>query len=780
MPKKIKIQDKRKIDMVTGKKVSDKSRFHAEVDSEYLDNLINSANKYGNDPYTAIAIHLAETGFKDQYKTNPLHLNPSAIDIDTYEELVKDPLSGSMRYMAEKFDYAKKLGKTKEEDIIQAWNGYGSVGKEGEKYYGLNAPINMKENPVYGKRIVNLRDSVIRTNPEIVKLVDKYEKGGKLNNTPMKKIDKERYRIVDLYDGEMYGIGGWLDDALIGAGTGAMSGASLGPGGAIAGGILGAITGGIGGNKEAKAEEEQRKRNALLNKTIMPRTVGLENTIGTVMPFKDGGKIDKVMGEFKRGKLHSGSKKGQIVKNRKQAIAIALSEAGMSKYANGGDMMNQDLIELEGPLHEEGGIQFKENAELEGGETVYNDVVNSDSIIITDEIAEQYGLPKQSINKSIAEYSKLVNNKYEGRDVDPFAMKSKEMELNNISQMSKEIARNIKGNKYQTGGKLKDYYGNYDNPILLPQANVSANKLRNLPEIQIPTLASPLSGIQGTNNNGIASKSDIYEQLGDAGLGKNGNGNGDGFNKLMGAAPIIMGGVNALRSILEGPEDPVNIGRVHYDPIHPEFIDPAYQLRAVEDTYATGNTQMQQQSKKDWLRRRTQSATEEAKAKSGILGQVQAANTQMLNQAKQINQQNRMQTNQLNLELGLQEENINSANRASWESNRDYQLNNVATMAGEFARDKRLEEADKDYRQRWLDTVSDMFGGQKYDPATGWENEGPGMVAPDNNYIYPSVKPQRSTMPKPSQAQYSGAEFEGNDRNSWLYRNRQLIRPYKF
>lgn len=38
----------------------------------------------------------------------------------------------------------------------------------------------------------------------------------------------------------------------------------------------------------------------------------------------------KVMGEFKRGTLHSG-KGGPVVKTRKQAIAIALSEAGKSK-----------------------------------------------------------------------------------------------------------------------------------------------------------------------------------------------------------------------------------------------------------------------------------------------------------------------------------------------------------------------------------------------------------------------------------------------------------------
>ena len=45
---------------------------------------------------------------------------------------------------------------------------------------------------------------------------------------------------------------------------------------------------------------------------------------------KASAKMQKVMHEFKGGKLHSG-KGGPVVKSRKQAIAIAMSEAAKAK-----------------------------------------------------------------------------------------------------------------------------------------------------------------------------------------------------------------------------------------------------------------------------------------------------------------------------------------------------------------------------------------------------------------------------------------------------------------
>jgi hypothetical protein len=58
---------------------------------------------------------------------------------------------------------------------------------------------------------------------------------------------------------------------------------------------------------------------------------------GGKAPTKGQAKVAKVMGEFKRGDLHSGSAKGPIVKNPKQAIAIAMSEKKAAGYKDGGN-----------------------------------------------------------------------------------------------------------------------------------------------------------------------------------------------------------------------------------------------------------------------------------------------------------------------------------------------------------------------------------------------------------------------------------------------------------
>ena len=71
-----------------------------------------------------------------------------------------------------------------------------------------------------------------------------------------------------------------------------------------------------------------------------------QGAVGEAVGRKKGGmtkgqkKVGKVMSEFKAGKLKSSS--GKKVTNPKQAIAIGLSEAGMSKKKMGGGMMNDN------------------------------------------------------------------------------------------------------------------------------------------------------------------------------------------------------------------------------------------------------------------------------------------------------------------------------------------------------------------------------------------------------------------------------------------------------
>ncbi len=48
------------------------------------------------------------------------------------------------------------------------------------------------------------------------------------------------------------------------------------------------------------------------------------------MPMQHNPGMKVTMDEWKSGKLHSGSKKGPVVKSQKQAVAIGLSEAGKS------------------------------------------------------------------------------------------------------------------------------------------------------------------------------------------------------------------------------------------------------------------------------------------------------------------------------------------------------------------------------------------------------------------------------------------------------------------
>lgn len=166
-PPLIKIPDTRKIDSITGKAVNDTVSLTRTADPALLRQIIQEAKRQKVDPYTALAMAHQESGFSED---NPFHLLGGG--------KTDNPVKEGISFLKDKLDYAKRLGKTDEAAQIQAFNGYGKVGSHTEgrqkMMYGVDvskAPIDMNKTPLYGHRIIDIRENILKKNPEIVKLV---------------------------------------------------------------------------------------------------------------------------------------------------------------------------------------------------------------------------------------------------------------------------------------------------------------------------------------------------------------------------------------------------------------------------------------------------------------------------------------------------------------------------------------------------------------------------------------------------------------------------------
>jgi hypothetical protein len=171
----IKIPDTRKTDLASGLPITDRNKKDANADPDVVKRIIMESKKQGVDPYTALAIAHQETNFKVRNDDHDAFhvLDPSNDDPSD------DPIHLGVRAVKDKLAYGKSLGKKDEASVLQAYNGYGKIGLSSEdrskKYYGIDVSkqqIDMNKNPVYGKRIIDIRDNILKKNPNIVKLVN--------------------------------------------------------------------------------------------------------------------------------------------------------------------------------------------------------------------------------------------------------------------------------------------------------------------------------------------------------------------------------------------------------------------------------------------------------------------------------------------------------------------------------------------------------------------------------------------------------------------------------
>lgn len=190
--KTIKIKDSRKNDAVTGKPVADTDRKSVEASVPLMQKIITSAKSNGVDPYNALAVALQETNMGGSFKgmgstaDNPFMLTHNYDKNGKWTNYApdwvnKDNIDASMKLMKQKMDAAQKSGKNTDEDVIQSWNGYGKLGTHMDETQGIKSwygipvdkahNIDMNTNPVYGKRVTDLRDNILKQNPDIVKMV---------------------------------------------------------------------------------------------------------------------------------------------------------------------------------------------------------------------------------------------------------------------------------------------------------------------------------------------------------------------------------------------------------------------------------------------------------------------------------------------------------------------------------------------------------------------------------------------------------------------------------
>lgn len=196
IPKSIKIQDKRKNSLVTGKPINPNVELTSgEYPSERIYGIIRAARRYGIDPYTALAIDMQETGLGKRSDAQIGHstmeedeLIPSKIDYASHigsmgstptDELWTSGFDNFARAIATKMQYADKLGIKDPYERLQAYNGLGKVfpktekgyhGYEMQSIYGVpltNAGIDLRKNPLYGKRVSDIRDNVLMKNEDL-------------------------------------------------------------------------------------------------------------------------------------------------------------------------------------------------------------------------------------------------------------------------------------------------------------------------------------------------------------------------------------------------------------------------------------------------------------------------------------------------------------------------------------------------------------------------------------------------------------------------------------
>jgi len=211
-PSRVRINDPRTINATSGNPINPNVDLKSgDYHTGVIGDIARAAREYGVDPQELIAMGLQETNLG---KTDPNYGH-----VLNYQDPANRGAAYDMAFAkTQKNKLADEKGYSNDEvRRIQTYNGLGTVypwteldyhGFPMKSIYGVpltNAGINMVENPLYGKRIMDLRDNVLKNpkNAEYNQFLDKYNRD--LANE--EAVSQQQLGMYDIFNtfGPQYG-----------------------------------------------------------------------------------------------------------------------------------------------------------------------------------------------------------------------------------------------------------------------------------------------------------------------------------------------------------------------------------------------------------------------------------------------------------------------------------------------------------------------------------------------------------------------------------------------
>lgn len=172
------LHDKRKVFGATGVPMSNRYNKGGAYSPSFMTDIVKAAQHQGVDPNLALAVALQESNMKPDDLEGAI-ASSKEVGAKTPEGLNENAYQFA-KILKAKMAEGKQLGFSDEARQIQMFNGMGKIfprskGMGDESYYGIKVsrdnPLDMRKNPVYGRVIQDLRDNVIKNNPDLQKFI---------------------------------------------------------------------------------------------------------------------------------------------------------------------------------------------------------------------------------------------------------------------------------------------------------------------------------------------------------------------------------------------------------------------------------------------------------------------------------------------------------------------------------------------------------------------------------------------------------------------------------